>query len=100
MRHWTQTAAKPSHVDVEWCDRVVNKIKNEWNRAKIWSASVNQGEATSARRFCDIGKDLLDLLVKGYLTEKFDTVETGLLDDKDSSEDEYYNNFEDDVAHT
>lgn len=51
LRHWTQTAAKPSHLDVEWCDRVVNKIKNEWTKTKIWSASVNQGEATSARRF-------------------------------------------------
>lgn len=52
VRIWAQTASKPNvNCDVEWSDRVVGKISNEWMNAKKWSASVNRGEIIVARMF-------------------------------------------------
>lgn len=39
--------------------------------------------------FSNIGKDLLDIMVKRYLIEKFDSVEKDILDVKDSAEEDY-----------
>ncbi|KAI1711111.1 protein kinase domain-containing protein [Ditylenchus destructor] len=90
VRIWAQTASKPNvNCDVEWSDRVVGKISNEWMNAKKWSASVNRGEIIVARMFCNIGKDLLESMVKRYITDKFDAVELGILDVKDSAEEDF-----------
>uniref|UniRef100_A0A915CVI5 Ste24 endopeptidase n=1 Tax=Ditylenchus dipsaci TaxID=166011 RepID=A0A915CVI5_9BILA len=89
LRFWVQTASIPTNCDAEWCDKVVEKLGNEWKNAKQWSVSINRGEITAARMFCNIGKDLLDLMVKRYITDKFDAVEMGILDVKDSAEDNF-----------
>jgi hypothetical protein len=53
LRSWAQNIANPIHgtSDVEWCERLVNKLKKEWTLSKSWSSSVIRGECTAAKRF-------------------------------------------------
>ncbi|KAH7728346.1 STE/STE11/MEKK4 protein kinase [Aphelenchoides avenae] len=88
VRLWAQTASAPAHSDWDWCERIVKKLQCEWESAKEYGSSVHRGKAIAANRFCNVGKDLLDLLVKRYMTEKFDSVELDILDVKDSSDDD------------
>ncbi|KAE9546301.1 hypothetical protein FO519_010487, partial [Halicephalobus sp. NKZ332] len=81
IRHWARTATEDQDVDVEWCEQVVNVLKSEWYRAKVHSTSVSRGEATAAQLFCNVAKDLINQIIRSYLTEKLDSAGRSLIEE-------------------
>lgn len=51
LRSWAQTTNPLHNTDIEWCERLVNKLKKEWYLSKLWSENVIRGECTAAKRF-------------------------------------------------
>jgi hypothetical protein len=103
IRLWNQTAAKSTGIEVE---KIVTKMLTEWENARKWGEKVPRGELALARMFwfvylslfkmyiyflfsSNIGQDLLDLMVRRYMNEKFDSADLMILEAIECKEDDF-----------